>query len=161
MRAVCTWGDGPDVLVDLDNTTVALYEAPWSDPPPRGRWAHGCISKGSFDLTSEEAEKLGYELIAAAEQSKELDRMCAEHDEAEETAENNSRLNPSFGTSVKDAVEKGKACPKCAKNDTCKDVCKLEGWCLRFEPEKKLEWNNIKCESCGEAHHTVECDKKA
>lgn len=117
MRAVCTWGDGPDVLVDLDNTTIALYEAPWSDPPPRGRWAHGCISKGSFDLTSEEAEKLGYELIAAAEQSKELDKSFSEH---------------------------------------CTEHHKKQ---MELDMEKTMEWNNIKCESCGEAHHTVECDK--
>lgn len=82
MKAVCTWGDGPDVLVDLNNTTVALYEAPWSDPPPRGRWAHGCISEGSFDLTAEEAKALAAELINAAEQADHLTKSYKDHCEA-------------------------------------------------------------------------------
>ncbi len=137
MRAVCTWGDGPDVLVDLNNTTVVLYEDPWSDPPPRGKWAHGCVSKGSFDLTAEEAKALAAELISAAEQAEHLDKSYTDHCEAQAEAD---KMVP-----VKDVVEKGKACSKCAKNDACEDVCKLEGGCLCFEPivEKKMEWKNI------------------
>ncbi len=104
MKATCTWGDGPDVLVDLDGTGLVLYEDPKDHPPPKGRYKYGHVNQGSLDLTATEAENLGIELITAAKQARDMDRVCHEHDEVE-TAENNSRLNPSFGTSSEKTIK--------------------------------------------------------
>ena len=79
MKAECTWGEGPDVLVSLDDTIVMLYEGPWNPIPPRGASKHGFVKNGSFDLTADEAEAFGAALISAAQQSRELDKSFAEH----------------------------------------------------------------------------------
>ena len=72
MKATCTWGDGPDVLVELKGTGVILYEKPKHNKPPRGDFKHGFITEGSFDLTVEEAEIFGNELLLAAKQAREI-----------------------------------------------------------------------------------------
>ena len=84
MKAECTWGDGPDVLVILDGTGLMLYEDPHNDPPPRGQCTHGRVTEGSLDLTAAEAENLGIELITAAKQARDMDRLCKEADGAAE-----------------------------------------------------------------------------
>ena len=77
-RAVCTWGDGPDVILDLKDDTFVLYETPIHI---KSSSMHGHVTKGSMDLTADEALQLAGELEAAAHSAKELDRMCQERDE--------------------------------------------------------------------------------
>jgi len=69
MRAECTWGEGPDVLVILEGTRVMLYE----NPIDLNRATHGYVREGSFDLTIEEALVLAASLIVAAKTAIELD----------------------------------------------------------------------------------------
>lgn len=86
--ASCTWGDGPDVLVTLDGKAFICYENPKNDPPPRGQWTHGYVSKGSFDLTQAEARELAAQLLRAADACKELEDALEEYNEkgTEETS---------------------------------------------------------------------------
>lgn len=84
MKATCTWGDGPDVLVDLNGTGVILYEDPKHHKPPRGDFKHGYITEGSFDLTAEEAEILSNELKTAAAAARSLDKSYREYMEDKE-----------------------------------------------------------------------------
>lgn len=69
MRAVCAWGEGPDVLVVLEGTPIVIYENPYGFE----RWEHGVVSKGSFDLNMKEALALAYSLIEATKQAIELE----------------------------------------------------------------------------------------
>ena len=81
MKAECTWGDGPDVLVSLEGTVIVPYHEPkekWDgkivkEGPAKGKFAHGIITEGSFDLTADESLELAHELRIAAERAKELD----------------------------------------------------------------------------------------
>ena len=68
IKVSCTWGDGPDVMVTFNDFPFILYE----DVNMKG-WAHGSVKKGSFDLTAEEAKKLAYALLSAAENARSLD----------------------------------------------------------------------------------------
>lgn len=77
----CTWGDGPDVLVTFKNFPFILYEDPKNDPPPRGQWVHGYVSKGSFDMNIEEAEELASLLNEAARYARELEEGIKEYGE--------------------------------------------------------------------------------
>ena len=54
-EAKCAWGFADDVILVVDNAT--------------------------FDLTSEEARKLAFKLLNAANQADELERICQEHDD--------------------------------------------------------------------------------
>jgi len=74
IKASCTWGDGPDVLITLEDKPFILYENPKNDPPPRGQWAHGYVSQGSMDLTADEALDLAHQLYASATAAKGLDK---------------------------------------------------------------------------------------
>lgn len=56
----CTWGDGPDVCVNI-----------YHDPEKRAHWAKGFFP---MDLTGDEAIEIGHKLIQAGEHAKELDR---------------------------------------------------------------------------------------
>ncbi len=80
IKASCTWGDGPDVLVSFENHPFILHEGPKNDPPPRGQWFHGYVSVGSFDLTADQAIKLSYQLKAAARTARKLDQSIREHE---------------------------------------------------------------------------------
>jgi len=73
MRAVCTWGEGPDVLLVLDGSEVMLYHEPYHHKPPRGDSVHGYVSDGSACLTASEALKLAYQLVEAVGMCKELE----------------------------------------------------------------------------------------
>jgi hypothetical protein len=68
MKATCTWGDGPDVMINLDGTFLQLYE----EPINHHRWQYGEISQGSVSLTTAEAEALASQLRDAITQAKEL-----------------------------------------------------------------------------------------
>ena len=80
MRAICTWGDGPDVLLTIDGERLILHEDPKHNEPPKGDCIHGHVTKGSIDLTADEAQALGYQLINAATQANGLDKLCERHD---------------------------------------------------------------------------------
>lgn len=80
-KATCTWGDGPDVLLALENDWFVLYEDPKHQAPPRGDYLHGYVTKGSMDLTAAEALTLAAHLEAAANQALELERMGKEYNE--------------------------------------------------------------------------------
>ena len=94
MKAECTWGDGPDVLVVLGGTPIMSYEHPINvsksyegnkvplNKIPRDdeklHWCpYGFIRQGSFDLTAEEALELAHQLEMAAFKAKELDFMAS------------------------------------------------------------------------------------
>ena len=91
MKAECTWGDGPDVLVVLGGTPIMSYEHPinvsegltgtLNEVPKEDVnlcWSrHGFIRHGSFDLTAEEALELAHQLEMAAFKAKELDFMAS------------------------------------------------------------------------------------
>jgi len=83
MRATCTWGEGPDVLVVIEGTPVILYENPKHHKPPHGDWKHGFVTEGSFDLTINEAETFVEELITAIEEAKSLNKSYADYIEGE------------------------------------------------------------------------------
>jgi len=80
MRATCTWGDGPDVILTIDGERFILYEDPQHIEPTKGDFKHGFVRKGSTDLTADEAEALGHQLINAAAQARGLDKLCEDHD---------------------------------------------------------------------------------
>jgi len=82
-RATCTWGDGPDVLLAFEDDWFVLYEDPKHQAPPRGDYLHGYVTKGSCDLTADEALTLAFELTQAANSAKELDRIAKDCDEME------------------------------------------------------------------------------
>lgn len=66
MKAECTWGDGPDVLVILDGTEMVLHENPYD----LDKWAHGKVKSGSIDLTADRALELAKNLMSAVRQAK-------------------------------------------------------------------------------------------
>lgn len=66
VKASCTWGDDPDVVVSLSGTKFILYE----DPIDTDRWEHGLVEYGSFELTAEEARELANKLLIAAADAK-------------------------------------------------------------------------------------------
>jgi hypothetical protein len=78
--ATCTWGDGPDVMLTFKDYIFVLYEDPKHTKPPRGDYTHGYVTKGSTDLTADEALELAARLTEAANNAKELDRTCEDHD---------------------------------------------------------------------------------
>lgn len=73
IKASCTWGDGPDVMLTFEDDRFILYEDPKNDPPPAGQWLHGYVSNGSTDLTQEQARQLAYELLKAADACREIE----------------------------------------------------------------------------------------
>jgi len=73
-KATCTWGDGPDVLLVLEDDFFILYEDPKHLEPPRGDYVHGYVTKGSMNLTADEALALAGQLRKAAMLAKELER---------------------------------------------------------------------------------------
>ncbi len=69
MKATCTWGDGPDVLVVLEGSHLMLYH----DPVDKERAKHGYCSEGSVELTADEAESLAKQLLAATACARKFD----------------------------------------------------------------------------------------
>lgn len=80
IKAVCTWGDGPDVSMSLEGHKMVLME----NPEDYDRWVHGTVTHGIVDLTGPQAYSLGLQLINASLEAGRLDLECKEHDEAEE-----------------------------------------------------------------------------
>ncbi|HDZ24934.1 hypothetical protein LCGC14_1097790 [marine sediment metagenome] len=74
----CTWGDGPDIILDLKDHRFILYE----DVIKKG-FTHGIIKNGSMDLNVEEAKILVSDLINAIKAAEELDTYYNEYIERE------------------------------------------------------------------------------
>ena len=63
MKAECTWGDGPDVILSLNGTGMILFENPIIEG---SGFKYGTVNAGSLDLTAQEAIILGHQLLNAA-----------------------------------------------------------------------------------------------
>ena len=44
MKAVCSWGDGPDVTLALKGSTLVLGK----NPKEKNKWKHGTVSQGWY-----------------------------------------------------------------------------------------------------------------
>ena len=136
INATCTWGDGPDVMLTFEDYIFVLYEAPKLILPSGGAYLHGYVTKGSTDLTADEALQLGGQLINAANNAKELDRMCKEHDEMEPqiTKEAGTPLTEEEMKAInEDYPIETLTCHRCSQRDTCKyadDLYNTHGDCL-------------------------------
>ncbi len=86
LKASCTWGDGPDVLMVLEDDGKGSWFVAYGDPYypalSRGNPTHGYIGKGSICLTADEARELGVELIRAWKEARDLNKEYNEHMEA-------------------------------------------------------------------------------
>jgi len=123
IKATCTWGDGPDVMLTFKDYRFVLYEDPKHTKPPQGGYAYGYVTKGSTDLTADEALMLAARLIDAANAAKELDSICRDVDEAEVKAMNDVPLE-------------SLTCHKCKHRNICKyadDAYNTEGDCLMMK----------------------------
>ena len=76
MKAVCTWGEGPDVMLCLEGTPLILGEH-----PDLSHFSYGVVTKGDLDLTADQAQELGLQLIKLAQQAKDLYEGIKEQDE--------------------------------------------------------------------------------
>ena len=94
IKARCTWGDGPDVLLTLDGRELLLYAAPRMPGPDNimnpidgsktnfGKKLaekfihHGYVNEGSLCLTAMEARFLAVQLNFAAEEAEWAMSMC-------------------------------------------------------------------------------------
>ena len=75
LKATCTWGDGPDVLLVNEGKLYMLYD----DPSIKDKAIHGYSLNGSICLTKEEAYKLANDLIMAAKNAEELEECANEY----------------------------------------------------------------------------------
>jgi hypothetical protein len=141
--ATCTWGDGPDVLLSLEDDNFMLYEDPKHNKPPQGDPAHGYVTKGSSCLTADEALSLSIELRIAANEAKALNELCKDADEAEAKKMPNVPKYVGDPLSEKDLMEiladhplETLTCYKCNQRDTCKyvdDLYNIDGDCLAMK----------------------------
>ncbi|KKL70906.1 hypothetical protein LCGC14_2100190 [marine sediment metagenome] len=74
----CTWGVGPDIILDLKDHVFILYE----DVIKKG-FTHGIVKNGSMDLNVEEAKILVSDLINAIKEVEELNTCYNEYIENE------------------------------------------------------------------------------
>jgi hypothetical protein len=80
VKATCAWGEGPDVIVTLEDHNFMLYE----EPDGFKHSLFGDVKNGSFELTAEQALELAYNLTCAAKAAKELDESYARFVEHEQ-----------------------------------------------------------------------------
>jgi len=64
MKVECTWGDGPDIILDLEDKNTA---------------------NNTVDLTCEEALQLAHALLCSCDHVRELERLCEDHDKSIES----------------------------------------------------------------------------
>ncbi len=78
MRAHLEWTIS-DVTIVLDGTKMALLEEPTMTAPNKNQaWPkNGVVTRGSIELTADEAIKLANELISAAIAAKDMDLSYA------------------------------------------------------------------------------------
>ena len=103
IRATCTWGDGPDLILVLEGKPMMLFEAPYD----RDKSMHGFVSSGSLDLTAEEALELAAELTAAASEAENSSQNYEEHaeDEKAQTPQQQGLSSDQEGRNVKSFTE--------------------------------------------------------
>lgn len=94
LEAVCTWGDGPDILINNDGFPYMLYE----DPSMKERAKHGFSFKGSFDLNLVQAKQLFASLGTAIRQVEELEQTAKDHDDLEKSVIDGGELEDVRGT---------------------------------------------------------------
>lgn len=73
IKVSCAWGEGPDVILTLENKPFMCYEP----PTDLDKAINGFVYSGSMDLTQAQARELAADLLTAA-------NACAELDEAYE-----------------------------------------------------------------------------
>ena len=74
IKTTCSWGEGEDILVTLEDHSFMLYEIPtYFDIS-----THGYIKNGSLFLTAEEAKKLAQELLLLVDVVDELNQKYFE-----------------------------------------------------------------------------------
>ena len=134
-RVECTLGDGPDVILTLENDFFILYEDPKHQAPPRGDYRHGYVTKGSADLTADEALTLALELTQAANSAKELYHICKDCDKSDKiTKECGMPLTEEEMKAInEDYPLESLTCYRCAQRGTCKyvdDLYNTYGDCL-------------------------------
>ena len=78
IEAICTWGEGPDVLISLNGTELFLLEKPYKHKPPQGSSKYGHVKRGHVDLRVDQAMKLAADITLAAKQAIKMDESLAE-----------------------------------------------------------------------------------
>jgi hypothetical protein len=64
MKVDCTWGQGPDIIIELDGTKTLCHEG----LQETDRYNHGTVSQGSIDLSAKQARELATQLLKAVAQ---------------------------------------------------------------------------------------------
>jgi hypothetical protein len=80
VKAECTWGEGPDIILSFMNHGVILFE-----DPVYTHFAHGIVGQASTDLTLEEAKSLLYSLQSAIMQVEDIEAAANAYFEGQGT----------------------------------------------------------------------------
>lgn len=75
IKANCTWAEGPDIMIILNNTRIVLYE----DIKLTNNWKHGVCDNGSIDLTVEEAKELVISLQQSIKEVEKLEKSYSDY----------------------------------------------------------------------------------
>jgi hypothetical protein len=75
VKATCTWGDGPDILLTFEDHKIVLHEEPCG-----GGFVHGTVGNSSTDLNITQAKALVTFLLMAIEQVEYLEQCAEEYD---------------------------------------------------------------------------------
>lgn len=67
IKVICTWGDGPDVMIAGKAKPILLLEE-----PNRSGFTHGIVTSWQLDLSVEEAEWLSVWLYTIASEARKL-----------------------------------------------------------------------------------------
>ena len=129
-KATCTWGDGPDVMLTLEDDWFVLYEGPKHQSPPRGDYLYGYVTKGSTDLTADEALELAAQLTSAANSAKELDHLYVPKYVGSPLSEKELK------EVLEDYPPETLTCYRCSQRDKCKyvdDLYNINGDCLAMK----------------------------
>lgn len=75
MKASCTIGDGPNIIVSLDGKELLLLEE-----PNRTNFKSGVVEHGQIELSVEEARNLVISLLSAIKQVQDFEEMGEEYE---------------------------------------------------------------------------------
>lgn len=84
ITAHCTWGDGPDIILDNNGKSYILYD----DPDMKDKFIHGISHKGSFDLSLQEAIELRNSLNIAIMNVEKIEKSVNDYFEGEFNEDN-------------------------------------------------------------------------
>lgn len=87
MKAECTWGDGPDVVLSLEGTPLTLLEVPTNT-----HCSMGMVRRGCCDLTIVEARDLASQLLCAAAQAERLEGFYLKDSQSKATPEDHELI---------------------------------------------------------------------